>query len=82
MNDDPSKKRLGRGLAALIGEIDRPAEERKAPVPIERNVPIEFVTRNPRNPRRMFSEGDLEDLAQSIKEHGVDRHQGSRTGSN
>jgi ParB family chromosome partitioning protein len=71
MNDDPSKKRLGRGLAALIGEIDRPAEERKAPVPIERNVPIEFVTRNPRNPRRMFSEGDLEDLAQSIKEHGV-----------
>ncbi len=65
------QKRLGRGLAALIGEIDRPVEERKAPVPIERNVPIEFVTRNPRNPRRMFSEGELEDLAQSIKEHGV-----------
>lgn len=71
MNDDPSKKRLGRGLAALIGEIDRPAEERKAPVPIERNIPIEFVTRNPRNPRRMFQEAELEDLAQSIKEHGV-----------
>ncbi|EFM57865.1 ParB/RepB/Spo0J family partition protein [Brucella inopinata] len=71
MNDDPSKKRLGRGLAALIGEIDRPVEERKAPVPIERNIPIEFVTRNPRNPRRMFSEAELEDLAQSIKEHGV-----------
>ena len=71
MNDDPSKKRLGRGLAALIGEIDRPVEERKTPVPIERNVPIEFVTRNPRNPRRMFAETELEDLAQSIKEHGV-----------
>lgn len=71
MNDDPSKKRLGRGLAALIGEIDRPIEERKAPVPIERNVPIEFVSRNPRNPRRMFAEADLEDLAQSIREHGV-----------
>ena len=71
MNDDPSKKRLGRGLAALIGEIDRPAEERKVPISSERNVPIEFVTRNPRNPRRMFSEVDLEDLAQSIKEHGV-----------
>lgn len=71
MNDDPSKKRLGRGLAALIGEIDRPVEERKTPVSIERNVPIEFVTRNPRNPRRMFSEVELEDLAQSIKEHGV-----------
>lgn len=71
MNDDPSKKRLGRGLAALIGEIDRPVEERKTPVSVERNVPIEFVMRNPRNPRRMFSEAELEDLAQSIKEHGV-----------
>lgn len=71
MNVDPSKKRLGRGLAALIGEIDRPAEERKVPISSERNVPIEFVTRNPRNPRRMFSEVELEDLAQSIKEHGV-----------
>ncbi len=71
MNDDPSKKRLGRGLAALIGEIDRPVEEHKAPAPAERTIPIEFVTRNPRNPRRMFSEAELEDLAQSIKEHGV-----------
>ncbi|MBV2142022.1 ParB/RepB/Spo0J family partition protein [Falsochrobactrum sp. TDYN1] len=71
MNDDPSKKRLGRGLAALIGEIDRPAEEHKVPISSERNVPIEFVTRNPRNPRRMFSEVELEDLAQSIREHGV-----------
>lgn len=71
MNDDPSKKRLGRGLAALIGDIDRPVEQRSAPIPSERSIPIEFVTRNPRNPRRMFSEVELEDLAQSIKEHGV-----------
>lgn len=71
MNDDPSKKRLGRGLAALIGDIDRPVEERKAPVPLERYVPIEFVSRNPRNPRRIFTEAELEDLAQSIREHGI-----------
>lgn len=71
MNDDPSKKRLGRGLAALIGDIDRPVEERKAPVPLERYVPIEFVSRNPRNPRRVFTEAELEDLAQSIREHGI-----------
>lgn len=71
MNDDPSKKRLGRGLAALIGDIDRPVEERKAPVPLERYVPIEFVSRNPRNPRRTFTESELEDLAQSIREHGI-----------
>lgn len=71
MNDDPSKKRLGRGLAALIGDIDRPVEERKTPVPLERYVPIEFVGRNPRNPRRVFTESELEDLAQSIREHGI-----------
>ncbi|WP_374828834.1 ParB/RepB/Spo0J family partition protein [Paenochrobactrum pullorum] len=71
MNDDPSKKRLGRGLAALIGDIDRPVEERKTPISAEHNVPIEFITRNPRNPRRMFAEQDLADLAQSIREHGV-----------
>ncbi|WP_439272962.1 ParB/RepB/Spo0J family partition protein [Pseudochrobactrum sp. HB0163] len=71
MSDDPSKKRLGRGLAALIGDIDRPVEERKVPVPLERYVPIEFVNRNPRNPRRVFTETELEDLAQSIREHGI-----------
>lgn len=71
MNDDPSRKRLGRGLAALIGDIDRPAEQRQTPVSAERNVPIEFITRNPRNPRRTFSEDELADLAQSIREHGV-----------
>jgi ParB family chromosome partitioning protein len=34
-------------------------------------LPIEFVSPNPRNPRRHFAEGELTDLAQSIREHGV-----------
>src|SRR5690606_8006661 len=34
-------------------------------------VPIEFISPNPRNPRRNFSEDELADLAQSIREHGV-----------
>lgn len=34
-------------------------------------MPIEFVSRNPRNPRRIFTEAELEDLAQSIREHGI-----------
>ncbi|TIX68888.1 MAG: chromosome partitioning protein ParB, partial [Mesorhizobium sp.] len=29
MSEDLSRKRLGRGLAALIGEIDRPAVPEK-----------------------------------------------------
>jgi ParB family transcriptional regulator, chromosome partitioning protein len=72
MNEDLSKKRLGRGLAALIGEMDRlPDENAPRIATLDRQVPIEFVTRNPRNPRRLFTEGDLEDLTQSIREHGI-----------
>ncbi|WP_315925921.1 ParB/RepB/Spo0J family partition protein [Mesorhizobium sp. SP-1A] len=72
MNDDPSRRRLGRGLAALIGEMDRPAPQaEKAHVAADGKVPIEFVSPNPRNPRRHFGDADLTDLAQSIREHGV-----------
>jgi ParB family chromosome partitioning protein len=34
-------------------------------------LPIEFVVRNPNNPRRDFAEEDLADLAASIREHGI-----------
>lgn len=71
MSEDPSRKRLGRGLAALIGEIDRPAEPEKAAALADGKVPIEFVSPNPRNPRRHFGEAELTDLAQSIREHGI-----------
>lgn len=72
MSDDFSKKRLGRGLAALIGEIDSPSESQSRPsVSADRQVPIEHVSRNPRNPRRMFDPTDLEDLSRSIRQHGI-----------
>lgn len=73
MTEDPSKRRLGRGLAALIGEIDRPAQpQQQAPkIAADRTVPIEFLSPNPRNPRRNFAEAELDDLAQSIREHGI-----------
>lgn len=71
MSDDLSRKRLGRGLAALIGEIDKPATPEDRPVSADGRVPIEFVSPNPRNPRRYFGDADLADLAQSIREHGV-----------
>ncbi len=70
MSDDSSKRRLGRGLAALIGDIEKPAEA-SAPVTADRRIPIEFITRNPRNPRRHFEEGDLRDLAASVRQHGI-----------
>ncbi|MBO3758264.1 ParB/RepB/Spo0J family partition protein [Ciceribacter sp. L1K23] len=73
MSDDHSKRRLGRGLAALIGEMDQPVDgaARKSAVNPDRSVPIEFISRNPRNPRRYFNEDELQDLAGSIRQHGI-----------
>ncbi|CAD7049136.1 chromosome partitioning protein ParB [Pseudorhizobium endolithicum] len=73
MSDDLSKRRLGRGLAALIGQMDQPLPVDVGPRAInpDRLVPIEHVDRNPRNPRRQFDESDLQDLASSIRQHGI-----------
>ena len=77
MSDDTSRKRLGRGLAALMGELDQPVSEPKsesaAPAEPrgERVVPIEKIRANPNNPRRSFSDAELEDLSNSIREHGI-----------
>ena len=73
MNDDPSKRRLGRGLAALIGEMDKPAPAaaQQPLVSADRRVALELITPNPRNPRRTFGDAELTDLTQSIREHGL-----------
>ncbi|MET0599773.1 MAG: ParB/RepB/Spo0J family partition protein [Mesorhizobium sp.] len=70
MSEDLPRKRLGRGLAALIGEMDHPVEA-AAPLPADRTVRLENLVPNPRNPRRTFPEAELVDLAQSIREHGL-----------
>lgn len=85
MSDDTSKKRLGRGLAALMGDLDQPVtpasstDTGEAKVdeasPIinqgERSVPIEHIRANPNNPRKYFADSDLVDLSNSIREHGI-----------
>lgn len=71
MTEDPSRRRLGRGLAALIGEIDRPTETEQPAARADGKVPVEFVSPNPRNPRRSFSDEDLAELAHSVREHGL-----------
>lgn len=74
MSEDLSKRRLGRGLAALIGEMDQVAPVGEAParsVSADRLVPIEHVVRNPRNPRKTFDEAELQDLSSSIRQHGI-----------
>jgi ParB family transcriptional regulator, chromosome partitioning protein len=70
MADDAARSRLGRGLASLIGDVgvETHAAERMRS---QRRVPIEFVRANPRNPRKLFSEAELEDLSASIRERGI-----------
>jgi ParB family transcriptional regulator, chromosome partitioning protein len=67
---EDGRSRLGRGLAALIGDV---GDETKV---VERargarKAPIEFVKANPRNPRRNFSDDELGELADSIKQRGI-----------
>ena len=71
MNQDPSRKRLGRGLAALIGEMDKPVEQARPAIGADGKLAIDLIDANPRNPRRAFAEEELTDLAQSIREHGI-----------
>src|SRR4051794_7660722 len=67
---EEARSRLGRGLASLIGDVGGEAAHLERPR-VQRKVPIEFLTANPRNPRRAFSESELQELASSIRQHGV-----------
>jgi ParB family chromosome partitioning protein len=64
------KKRLGRGLAALIGE-DTNEEAVVQDIRSLRHIPVEFLRANPNNPRKHFPDADLEDLAKSIRDKGL-----------
>lgn len=65
------RSRLGRGLASLIGDVGGEAAHVERPRATPRRVPIEFLKANARNPRRAFADAELDELAASIKEHGV-----------
>ena len=67
---DDGRSRLGRGLAALIGDVGEESQSAER-VRGQRRVPIEFLRANPRNPRRKFSENELEELAASVRVRGI-----------
>ncbi|ALE03260.1 ParB/RepB/Spo0J family partition protein [Bartonella ancashensis] len=81
MNEDQSKKRLGRGLAALIGDINLdvshtdqsniPQFIAKSGENFEKLISIDLISCNPNNPRRHFTDSELDNLAQSIRQHGI-----------
>ena len=63
--------RLGRGLAALIGDVGEESSASEQHTRKPRRAPIESLKANPRNPRRAFTAAELEELASSIKERGI-----------
>lgn len=70
MTDKPT--RLGRGLAALIGDMAvmegaRVTESASS----GKRLPVDFIIANRANPRRTFDPEQLEELTNSIREKGV-----------
>ena len=68
------KRRLGRGLDALLGAYPGETPELRAAGAGEagrRIVPIGLIERSPRNPRRDFRGEELQELAASLTRHGI-----------
>lgn len=71
---DKRRPALGRGMAALLSNAAPPPSAPAAVAAPGRTVlslPVEAVERNPDQPRKRFDEAKLEELAASIREHGI-----------
>ena len=64
------KGRLGRGLAAMIGEQNAP-EPRLPDEGVQRVVPVDQLAAGELNPRQEFREDELTELADSIRQKGL-----------
>lgn len=72
-------KKLGKGLDAIFNEASQGADiqsminaiEKKAPQLSQVMVALKDIRPNPYQPRKHFDEGKLNELAQSIQEHGI-----------
>ncbi len=74
MAKKPERKNLGRGLSALLADVNLDntgASTTPAPPAADSEIPIEKLHANPDQPRRTFAEADLADLTASIAEKGV-----------
>ena len=62
-----AKKGLGKGLGALLGDFAEEPQEKSA----YQSLPIYKVEPNPDQPRKDFDPEELENLAESIRVHGL-----------
>ena len=72
---DKRRPALGRGMAALLSNAPAP-QSAPASVPAVPGrtfllLPVEAIERNPDQPRKRFEDAKLEELASSIRQHGV-----------
>ncbi|MFK7939593.1 MAG: ParB/RepB/Spo0J family partition protein [Roseovarius sp.] len=71
MADKKSKRGLGRGLSALMADVQDAPTPDSAAARSDILVPIEKISANPDQPRRSFDKDQLDDLANSIREKGI-----------
>lgn len=69
--DDGRRKGLGRGLSALMGDDGAAFAQQEKGRASPRELPIEALFPNPGQPRRVFDEAKLDELAASIRDRGV-----------
>lgn len=67
----PAKRGLGRGLSALMADLDLDGPAEARPARDRMVVPIEQITANPDQPRRSFDPAALQELADSLRRRGV-----------
>jgi ParB family chromosome partitioning protein len=72
MSADRPSRGLGKGLSALLGDRPAPSGDSAAPTAGGvREIEISRIRPNPNQPRLMFSDESIDELAQSIAERGV-----------
>ena len=75
---DNKKQALGKGIRALLSNIDEELQQSSPGVPSVKGstpamprIAVEQISANPKQPRRDFDEAALKELAESIKLHDI-----------
>lgn len=73
MSSTKKPRGLGRGLSALMADVGPAADSGVVSDPrrADRTIPVEQIVANPKQPRRRFSQDQLDELTASIKEKGI-----------
>ncbi len=68
-----TKKALGKGLGALIKKQPLPTDTstEKGGAPVNEQTAIENIVPSPLQPRKHFTPGQLDELVDSIRQHGI-----------